>query len=223
MSESEPAIESDLNRTLASIESIYGSAVVSHGPRHAGVGWSSRPSQMLRLQTLLRILEGETAATITAADLGCGYGALWPLLEPLTAPRVTAYTGLDRAPEMLAAARTLYGRDPRVRFERASLPSETVDYGFVSGTFNFRKDATDDDWRGYIESSLTAFAGSCRRGLAFNLLSEGSPRRHRTMFYAKADEWWAFGRTLADRRGGTATLETGYLADDFSVFLRFPA
>ncbi|MGC2854619.1 class I SAM-dependent methyltransferase [Novispirillum sp. DQ9] len=207
---------------LERIGRAYGSAVERHGPRAGGVGWSSETGQMLRLRVLMRILDdAPPAVPVSIADLGCGYGALWPLLAGHAAPRVAAYTGYDICRPMIARARALHGADPRVRFLLADAALEDADYGMVSGTFNFRDGESEADWVAYLRASLRAFAGCCRKGLAFNLLHRRTARHLKSMYYADPAEMAAFARTIA--RGGTVAVIDDYLPDDFTVLVRFGA
>ena len=211
----------DLKRILEDIRETYGMAVRRHGPHHSGVGWSSRKGQMTRLLALLKTLDDEPLAEVSVADLGCGYGVLWPLLAEREHPQITRYVGLDISQEMLNTARQQYGHDPRVGFQLASLPTEEVDYGFVSGTFNLMKNAAPTEWREYVHYSLAEFSVCCRRGLSFNLLRQRDGRQFRSMYYADPLDWLDFADRLAKDRRGSATLDTSYLVDDFTLHLRF--
>lgn len=214
-----PPLPAPLDR----IARAYGQAIARQGPRAAGVGWSSEAAQMLRLRALLRVLDGEPAARVTAHDLGCGYGALWPLLAALEAPRIIGYVGYDICAPMVGRARSLYGHDARARFLLADAAVEDADYGFVSGTFNYRDRTDPDTWQGYVQDSLADFAGACRKGLAFNLLHQRASRRARGMFYADPATIIAFAHDrLAAPRGGTVAVIDDYLGDDFTVVVRFP-
>lgn len=209
-----------LTPALDRIVRAYAGAVEKHGPRPGGVGWSSEVGQMLRLRVLLRILDGAPAGVpVSVHDLGCGYGAVWPLLKGREAPRVAAYTGYDICRAMIARARALHGSDPRARFLLAGEAVEDADFGLVSGTFNYRDGEPDGAWRDYLESSLAAFATSCRRGLAFNLLHRRTAKHIQRMYYADPAQVAAFARTIA--RGGTVAVIDDYLADDFTVLVRF--
>lgn len=209
-----------LTPVLERIVGAYGAAVKRHGPRPGGVGWSSEVGQMLRLRVLLRLLDAAPPGVpVSVHDLGCGYGAAWPLLATREAPRVCAYTGYDICRPMVARARALYGADPRARFLLADGPAEDADYGIVSGTFNYRDGESDTAWRDYLESSLAAFAEACRKGLAFNLLHRRTAKHIARMYYADPAEVAAFARTIA--RGGTVEVIDDYLADDFTVLVRF--
>lgn len=212
----------DLPESLRRIARTYGRALERHGPTAGGVGWSTGGAQALRLRVLLRILDGETAPTVSVHDLGCGYGAAWPLLAALEAPRVAGYVGYDICPPMISRARALYGRDPRVRFLLGDSPVEDADYGLVSGTFNYRGGETEDAWQAYVHTSLETFAAACRKGLAFNLLHHRTAKRSSRMAYADPARMLAFAQShLATPRGGTVTVVEDYLVDDFTVLVRF--
>lgn len=203
---------------LLEVARAYAHAPGTHGATAKGVGWSTETAQMLRLRVLMRILD-RAPPTISVHDLGCGWGALWTLLGPLTEPLVERYTGWDITPQMIELARRCHEPSPRVRFLLGPEPTEPADYGFVSGTFNFRRHTPLEPWKALVRDGLTRLADQCRLGMAFNLLSMGAPTRRPTMFYADSAEWVAFARTIARR--GTVQLIDDYLPDDFTVLIRF--
>lgn len=211
---------------LAEIAGRFNRVILDRGASSSGVGWSSEQAQQQRFLALLRIFDPAypQPETASAFDLGCGYGALWPLLAAQQAPRITAYRGYDIAAEMLEQARQLYHQTPQAAFIRASVPQQSEDYGFVSGTFNYRAKADPDDWKAYVRAMFSVLARNTRWGLAINLLH--SPRRRlrpggaATMFYADIDEWAGVAESVAD--GGSVEVLTGYLEDDFTLLIRFP-
>lgn len=216
-----PSALPPLSPILARIGRAYGSAVESQGPRAAGVGWSSEVGQMLRFRVLLRLLDSAPPdRPVSVHDLGCGYGALWPLLAALDSPKVARYTGYDICRPMVARARALHGADPRATFLLADGALEEADYGFVSGTFNFKDGETEADWQAYLETSLEEFAASCRLGLAFNLLHRRTAKHLKRMYYADPPTVAAFARARL-ARGGTVQVIDDYLPDDFTVLVRF--
>jgi SAM-dependent methyltransferase len=214
-----PARPPSLPPGLDRVAAAYQGAVARHGPTPSGVGWSSRQGQDMRLRVLIRLLAGETAPEVSVADIGCGYGALWPLLAGRTAPRVAAYTGYDIVPRMVRLGRAAHGRDPRVRFLLGQEPRERVDHAFVSGTFNFRETIPVAEWEERVRESLSSVAAACRRGLAFNLLHRRGSKSLRHMYYTTPEAWIGPARALA--RGGTVTVIDDYLPDDFTILVRF--
>ena len=204
---------------LRYVGAAYRDAVLRHGPTAAGVGWSSPQGQMLRLRVLLRILDDDPAETVSLADIGCGYGALWPLLQDRDAPRIEAYTGYDIVPRMVTLARTAHGADPRTRFVLGQVPDGPVDYAIISGTYNFRDQIPLADWRARVEQALSDVATHCRKGLAVNLLHRRGGRNLKHMFYSTPDDWTETAKALS--RNGSVTVVDDYLPDDFSLLIRF--
>ncbi len=207
------------SKDLSAVGAAYRAAVLRHGPTAAGVGWSSSQAQMLRLRVLTRILDDDPDEAVTLADIGCGYGALWPLVAERRAPRVAAYTGYDIVPRMVSLARAAHGADPRARFQLGEAPEGPVDYALVSGTYNFRDRMPVADWRARVERALAEVAAHCRKGLAVNFLHRRGGRDLRHMYYTTPDDWTETARSLA--RGGTVTVVDDYLPDDFSLLIRF--
>lgn len=212
---------------LAEIASRFDQVIGNRGTTSSGVGWSTPKAQIARFEALLRIFDPACGIPqqATAFDLGCGYGALWPFLAAQQAPQITSYTGYDISAEMIAHASRLHGTDPRVQFIRAGVPQDQADYGFVSGTFNYRAMADPGDWEDYLKSMFAVLARRCRWGLAINLLH--SPRRRNpsrdsaTMFYADITQWTEVAKSVCN--GGSVEVLTDYLDDDFTLLIRFPA
>lgn len=221
-----PPPDAGMPDDLVPIRDAYAGAINAHGPSHSGVGYSSRTAQMLRLRVLLRLLsdspEAATRTPVSVHDLGCGYGALWPLLDEMETPPISAYWGWDITRTMIRASRALHGGEPRAHFMVGACPDAVADYGFVSGTFNFRARISLPEWRDYVAASLTTFAGYCRKGMAFNLLDVRAPKQGEAMFYNRPEDWRPFAEALvAARGGGRVVLATDYLPDDFTLFLWF--
>lgn len=210
-----------LSDTLRLIGAAYQGSVTRNGATPGGVGWSSRRAQELRLRTLLRIFDGLPAPTASVADIGCGYGALWPLLAEQTAPRITDYTGYDIVPAMVRLGRKAFGADPRVRFLLGQVPDEVVDYGFVSGTFNYRGEVPNEAWKAQVSAALRAIGERCRHGLAFNLLHRRGGKSLKQMYYTTPEAWTGMAQAMA--RGGMVSVVDDYLPDDFTIFVHFGA
>lgn len=221
-----PPLSSSVPLEVELIGRIYGEVVSTRGATSLGVGWSTTLAQQLRLAVLTDLLEGDTPSQpVSVHDLGCGWGALWGLLRDRPQPGIARYTGYDIAPEMIATARRTFPpaqpTDQRARFVVSSHALEPADYGFVSGTYNFRDQAPLAVWEPYVRQSLTHFMGQCRRGLAFNLLHIRK-KSARPMYYADPAAWLDWAQAQAAPRGGSVTLRDDYLEDDFTLFIRFP-
>ncbi|GAB3122564.1 class I SAM-dependent methyltransferase [Novispirillum itersonii] len=213
----------DLPLEVDLIAHSYGAAVRARGATSLGVGWSTTDVQMLRLSVLCDLLDqADPAVPVHVHDLGCGWGALWGLLQDRTAPPVAQYTGYDITPEMIHTARRTYpAAGQRVRFVLSAHAEEPADYGFVSGTYNFSDGAAPSVWEPYVEESLRHFLFQCRKGMAFNLLHQRR-RTDRPMYYTDPQRWQDWLEAEAAPRGGRVWCRDDYLEDDFTLFVRFP-
>jgi len=116
-------------------------------------------------------------------DWGCGYGAMFGYLDGVFGTAMTRYTGYDISQEMLAAAKTKCA-DARAVFVNGGDVTTEADYTFVSGTFNVKLEASDEEWDAYIKRHLEAMYAKSSRGIAFNLLTSHVDWKQDNLFYA---------------------------------------
>ena len=135
---------------LGPVERYYSARVREHGAAPAAADWNSSESQELRFHELLRICRSGEPFSIN--DIGCGYGALVPMLNAL-GPAFT-YRGFDISPAMVAQARQTLGETERWSFTDREGELEPADYSVASGIFNVKLDAVDEDWLRYIFETL---------------------------------------------------------------------
>jgi hypothetical protein len=113
--------------------------------------------------------------------------------------RLSRYYGYDISREMLSAAAQVI--DPaQGELIEAAVPTQVADYTFVSGTFNVRMDASEEEWTAYVQERLLAAAKVTRRGLAFNLLTTHVDWREPHLYYADPLAYFEFCRTHISRR-----------------------
>jgi hypothetical protein len=187
----------ELSGALAGVEALYTANLAEHGTNSASVGWPDPEAQRLRFDKLMYVVGSDRpAGPITVNDWGCGYGAMFRYLDERFT--VGGYTGYDISSEMLAAARR-YVDDPRATWVKGSEITETADYGFVSGTFNVRMEASDAAWQCYVEDTLRRLADRSRRGFAFNLLTSYVDWRKDDLFYADPAYFFGFCRQNISR------------------------
>lgn len=202
---------------LALVNHAYEKRLRKHGATPRGVFWRSEDSARLRFKILLRVIRAEDAAGgLSAADLGCGYGAFWDYIKDAPFMKGGAYTGCDMSEAMIAEARARIN-DPRAQFERGVYVKAPVDYGFASGVFNMNLGADERAWEDYIHASLRLLWAQCRKGMAFNMLSAKKREDMRGLYYADPDAIFAFCR---ERLSADAELIEDYPAPDFTVLVR---
>lgn len=205
---------SESDRVLDQIAGLYSGSLAEHGAGPRGVGWPDAASHRLRFDQLASIVGDEPSVSV--ADLGCGYGALYEYLEERLGERLRAYVGYEISPGMATAARSRL-RDPRARVVESGDPSVPVDYSFACGPFNVRLDVPEPDWDAHVKSRLKALAGTSRAGIAFNLLTTEVDWRDPKLFYADPDEYVAFCRSeLSDE----VELLSGYGLFEWTIHVR---
>jgi SAM-dependent methyltransferase len=178
-----------LNRALDDVRNLYTESLEEHGLDSKAVGWKDEQSHRLRFDKLAKVfLPDEEEATV--ADWGCGYGAMFPYLSNRLGPGLGSYTGYDISEQMIAAARAAHV-DPRAQFVVGSDP-EPVDYVVISGTFNVRFGASEEEWAAWVKDRLRQLTAVSRRGVAFNLLSSYVDWREPHLFYADPREFFDF-------------------------------
>jgi SAM-dependent methyltransferase len=169
---------------LEGIRRLYEAGLAEHGAVPAAVGWKNEAQQRLRFDKLAEIFDPPPCAPLSVADLGCGYASFFDYLVEHAVP-LARYMGYDISAEMLEAARARV-RDERVRFELGSRPSEDADYSFVSGAFNVKLDASDEEWEAFVVETIRDLAARTRRGLAINALTTEVDWRAPHLYYADA-------------------------------------
>ena len=171
---------------LGPVERYYSAKVIEHGAAPAAADWNSSESQELRFHELLRICPSDNPFSIN--DIGCGYGALVPLLEELG--KDFTYRGFDISTAMVAQARQTLGETEHWSFTDREDELEPADYAVASGIFNVKLAAQDEDWRRYVLKTLDRLDQLATLGFSFNMLTSYSdPDRMRPdLFYANPAE-----------------------------------
>ncbi|NIM39994.1 MAG: methyltransferase domain-containing protein [Hydrogenophaga sp.] len=179
----------DLSKPLSRISALYSDNLERNGPVSTAVGWNTPESQRLRFEKLTSVVEAD-AAPFSVNDYGCGYGAhLDHLLE--RGMRVSAYHGYDLSEKMLDTARArLAGFQGELDLRQSATVETEADYTFVSGTFNVRFEASEEEWKRFILAKLDEMHRQSRKGFAFNLLSTYVDWQEPHLFYGDPLFWF---------------------------------
>ncbi len=145
-----------------------------HGDMPEAVRWSGQ-GQRLHYQSLLDIGPMEHTKIL---DFGCGKG---DFLQFLSERGTTVdYTGYDINEKLISLAQKKYGDDRfRVFDLEKDVLEEDFDYIILCGVFNLRIAGLDL----IIKKTLTRLFRHCRRGLAFNALSDLNPKKDFELYY----------------------------------------
>lgn len=199
------------------VAQYYGEKIARHGATANGVDWKDETSQELRFAQLARIIDPETTRSIV--DVGCGYGAMLGYLRKIGYRG--RYTGTDLAPDMIVAAEQLHGADTNASFLCTSDIPPQHDVIIASGIFNVRLGFAADDWQGYIEKSIRAFAQQAEQGFAFNCLTSYSDkdRQRADLFYADPCHFFDLCKRSFSRN---VALLHDYDLYEFTMLVRLP-
>jgi SAM-dependent methyltransferase len=197
--------KADDARTIA----YFSDRLMEHNISPLSLDWGSRASQELRFEVLAAI---GSLAGASVLDVGCGLGDFhaWQVRRGLNMD----YHGVDITPGMVAAARA---RFPGVDFRVGNVLEdklESFDYVLASGLFYLRQHEPQQ----FMEQVITRLFEVCRKGVAFNSLSDWSPRREPGEFYADPLRTLEYCRSLTPR----IVLRHDYHPRDFTLHLLRP-
>ena len=177
----------------------YAERLARFGGGPQAMDWRDHPTQWLRFDVLTRHLE-LAAGGGSIADLGCGDGELLAFLRA-RGREPGRYLGFDVASEMVAACRRRFGGESAVHGSTDDLPAHgPFDFVVASGTFNVKQEASDGEWRPYVERSVAAMYAACRVATAFNLMSTRVDWRRDHLHYWAAEEAPALAALCGTRR-----------------------
>jgi len=102
---------------------------------------------------------------------------------------------------MIEAARL---RNPELSFECLDILQverpEEWDVVLCSGLFNVKLETSDHEWQEFIHATLHRLYGMCRRGIAFNLMTDQVDYREPPLHYANPAEILEFCRRELGRQ-----------------------
>lgn len=199
----------------SAVAAYYTRRLEQHGATAQGVDWRDAASQELRFAQFERLWHGDAAFSLN--DVGCGYGHLLSWLR--ARGWRGAYTGIDIAAAMVAAARERHHADPQARFLQLDAPSEPADFAVASGIFNVRCDFGPARWSAYMESGIARLRQASLKGFAFNVLSSWSDPEKRRPDLHYADPAQIFDHCARHYARHVAVLQD-YGLYEFTVIVR---
>lgn len=208
---------------LKSLETYYSEKIMHHGLSPQGVDWSSADSQILRYEIFIdRMLAkvSDDTQVIRLADLGCGYGAVLPLLCGLKRP--IEYLGYDISAAMLASlgeySRQLNLGDVTVAPILSGELDREVDFVFCSGIFNVILDNDPKQWSDFIYDLLNKCVGHATTGVYSNFLTcfNDLDKRKPQLYYAEPGDLFAKFSKIS---GLAVDIIHDYPLFEFSMFL----
>jgi len=200
---------------LKEISDAFSGRIGKYRDTPAGVLWKNAAGQSLRFELLAGILDDAPGTgTVTVNDLGCGYGALLDFLKSLPQMPRFDYAGYDISGKMVKTARQRT-RYPHADFHVADKANRRAGYAFVSGTYNLKLGVDDGLWRDFVRESIADLWSKTDTAMAFNMLDARADYKEEGLYYADADEFVEFARTLS----GNVTLIDDYPLEEWTIYL----
>jgi SAM-dependent methyltransferase len=163
--------------------SFFDRTLMLHGDRPEALRWTAR-GQLLRFEAMLDI--GDISGS-KVLDFGCGKGDFSRFLRERGID--VEYTGCDINENLISLARRKYPDEEFLVIDimREELAGE-YDYIFLSGVFNLQVQGVDET----IRESLRRLFRRCRKGLAFNALSDLNPKKDFELHYTAPGDTLTF-------------------------------
>ncbi|MFA5352877.1 MAG: class I SAM-dependent methyltransferase [Thermodesulfovibrionales bacterium] len=154
-----------------------------HGDRPEALRWT-RQGQLLRFEAMLDIGDINGSKVL---DFGCGKGDFSGFLKDRGID--AEYTGCDINANLISLAQRKYPDEEFLVLDimEEDLPGE-YDFIFLCGVFNLQVQGVDET----IRESLRRLIRRCRKGLAFNGLSDLNPRREFELHYTSPGDILSF-------------------------------
>jgi SAM-dependent methyltransferase len=182
----------DRPELLKPVAHSYEWSINKYGPTHRATAWRDEKRQQRRFDIFSGLLAHDSNRdNVTINDLGCGYGAMFNTYRKLSQFTNGKYFGYDISTAMIKAAEKKVS-DPRARFILSHKATENADYSFVSGTYNMKMAADDDEWLEYIEKNIVHLWSKTKISMGFNMLNIASPLREKTLYYADPNHFIKF-------------------------------
>ena len=169
------------------------------------LGWGSEHTQKVRFRVLMEI--SGLQVTDSVLDVGCGHGDLSHHFDD--------YLGIDLRNSAIIAARDKY-EDKWKGLFHASFLNQSVfetegefDWCFASGVF-----ALKDNWEETTRKTVERMFSLCKKGIAFNLLSDSCDYKDTDMKHCTIDDVVSLMQSVTDKY----VIRNDYLPNDLTVY-----
>ena len=160
----------------------YASTFAKHGPTVQGVDWGTDDARAeLRHEKMAALFDPPDGARPTVLDVGCGYGAF---LGFLAARDVDVdYTGIDTVQAMIDHAAESFPNAAFFCGDFLQTELGSFDYVVCNGVLTQKLTATDAQMAEYADRLIRTMFDSCRRGVAFNVMSTAANFMADNLYY----------------------------------------
>lgn len=144
-----------------------------YGASYRGMDWPSENDLYKRFKVMLDLVRPDSSDSVSILDLGCGVGLLLDFIKTRGLVDAFKYWGIDLSTKMVAEAQE---RHPNKQFEvrdilKEPLSEQCVDYVIMNGLLTEKISLSQRAMEMFACDILKAAFISCRRGIAFNVMS----------------------------------------------------
>lgn len=213
--------DSRVDPITAALKDHYSETFAKHGATARGVDWGRDADLALRYDKMLSVIELSTesengnAHTVSLLDVGCGYGGLFEHARQRGI--AIDYTGIDVVPEMIE-----YARENITKARFACLDvfdvafSERFDYVVCNGILTQKLTTSIREMDVYAQEMIKRLFELCRRGVAFNLMTNKVNFMVDNLYYRSPVELLSFCfAEVTDR----IKIDHSYKLYDYTVYL----
>jgi SAM-dependent methyltransferase len=168
------------------VEDLY----AEHGDTHRGLGYPKAEGFDARYRIYLDVIRGTAAGQkCTMLDIGCGTAQLLDLIQSLGRKEIS-YRGVDLSRRLIEAAKQKHPErdfvcgDP---FDLEEIWAARPDYVVFGGIFTCRLQMKVEEMTDYMIRLLRLAFASCRRGIAFNVMSHHVDWQRDDLFHVPFD------------------------------------
>jgi SAM-dependent methyltransferase len=205
----------------AALKDHYSGTFAEHGATARGVDWGRDADLALRYDKMLSVIEPSSGSDngsshgISLLDVGCGYGGLFGHARKRDV--AIDYTGIDVVPQMIEHAKETF---PTARFACRDVfddaLSERFDYVVCNGILTQKLTTSIREMDVYAQEMIKRLFELCRRGVAFNLMTNKVNFMVDNLYYRSPVELLSFCfAEVTDR----IKIDHSYKLYDYTVYL----
>lgn len=204
----------------ASLQQHYQRTFAEHGCTSAGVDWGTDESVRRRNHAMLQVVmnDQDRPQAPSLLDVGCGYANL--LDQATQRDLAIDYHGIDVVPEMTQAASQ---RHPDATFRTLDAfdlaDDDHYDYLVCNGILTQKLHASHLKMQAHAKRLIARLYQHCRRGIAFNVMSNRVNFMADNLFYWSPIESLAF---CAGELSSSVVLDHHYLPYEYTVYVYRP-
>jgi SAM-dependent methyltransferase len=166
----------------------YDLCLKKFGNNYKGMNWSSKKSQYLRFEQLIKI---KNIKNKSVHDVGCGNGEFLKFLKKKKI-KVSKFLGTDISQNMINYCNANYTKIKNVKFIKLNILDskklQNYDFVFASGIFNIKGLVPSKKWEDYVLKVIKQMYSRANIGLSFNFMTFDVDYKDKNIFYMSIDK-----------------------------------